>query len=833
LQLQPGLNQIEVIASNVQPLPGFELAETTRVVATIPFVDSMPEELPRLTHCEIQSGKNAAVTVAAGNILEVDSATVTLSGIVHCPNPVQALRVLLPERDAKVVPLTGRTGDVPFSLPLALQAGHQNVQILIDAAAQERAQFAVRLIYRPQLPLLANLRALPVPIPNAGGEQRPSADAELLLTAGQHEPAIQLTAEVQLADEAPFDAAILVDGQELPNLTVQRKGTQLTAQVPIHPGRQRIQLRLKNAWQRESYSREIPVFFRRLPRIVSVAEPPVSVNSPRVNQIELMVSSPPELPPLADKIHVFVNQSPLPCNADVNHLENDNWQVTLRGVVLDREGENTVRMVVANRDGECLTPAVQKWVLMTPPQSKADIIVRGPESQTRDREVQLQFAVHSESPLQTVLIERVTGTEKFQPLARMASETEPGLEPELVKDGSLLFRLPLELSPGVNDLQVTAVNDGGSRTIRYRISCTPLPVRLQIERLGQIQPERKNEFLNFGGPVSGSNAELTGFIEWDQSETPPNYVQFWVNGFMQQSADLVSRPGFQNRKYFHVTLTFSRERQNSVEVTLPGYAADAASQKHMSFVVDCEQPRGGQDLYLVIIGTLPPSQAPTNYRQILEKRAEQALQARLGPDQRLQSSAFSEIHSTTLTGRDATYTRINSALAMLRYRMRPPARREAASTENSVLMIYYHGREMLVQQPGATTFVLATTDTWENPAAHLNKSLKNTDLAESLSQYYGAHVLFLDVESVNMPQDAHWPDDPHLGIIRTVWSDDRWNPETPELMSAMASTLPSVRKLGELASQMELIWEQAGPLVSDFKIPLSLKQLEVRGISLD
>jgi hypothetical protein len=165
--------------------------------------------------------------------------------------------------------------------------------------------------------------------------------------------------------------------------------------------------------------------------------------------------------------------------------------------------------------------------------------------------------------------------------------------------------------------------------------------------------------------------------------------------------------------------------------------------------------------------------------------------------------------------------------------MRPSARREAAPAENAVLMIYYHGREMLIEQPGASTFVLATTDTWENPAAHLNKSLKNTDLAESLSQYYGAHVLFLDVQSVNTPDDAHWPDDPHLGIIRTVWSDDRWNPERPELMAALASTLPSVRSLGELASQMEHAWEQAGPLVSDFKIPSPLRLLEVRGTSLD
>jgi hypothetical protein len=444
------------------------------------------------------------------------------------------------------------------------------------------------------------------------------------------------------------------------------------------------------------------------------------------------------------------------------------------------------------------------------------------------------------------------------------------------------WSLPVRLLRGVNEFRITAVNDGGPAESVRMVSFTPPPARVRIERLGTLQPVMQNEQVRFISPVPAAYAELTGVIEWNMEEpaprgvrkeiplqpaddsgtgvprqppvAAPEYAQFWVNGFMQQSVKLepvehadaaAGEPGAHGAgvpRQFRVQLTFNREHDNVVEVNLPGHAVDAASRKQMTFQVNCDAPQTQQDLYLLIIGAVPPSQAPENYREMLEQRARRALTARLGADRKWSSPAFSEIHTTVLTGRDAVYTRIQAALGSLRFRIRPPIPGRGAAGAHPVLMVYYHGREARMERDGRTTFVLATTDTWNDPATRFEKSLKDADLLPMLRRFHGAHVLFLDVESVpsvgdrTEPSLAHgrWPDDPWLGIVRTAWNVEGWPSDAPPLISTMESVMPGNRLLGEVVDGIERSLMTNFSLIQpDFKIPATLTRLEVGGLHVE
>src|SRR5262249_26780091 len=138
----------------------------------------------------------------------------------------------------------------------------------------------------------------------------------------------------------------------------------LTAQVPLQPGENRIQVRLRNAWGGAFTSDPVTVRYARPPRVERV-EGPGKTEKAAVD-LTARAGSPP--PPRPGNVRVEVNGHE--SQADVQAAEqppgSGAWEVRVRGLTLDPGAEafeprtNEVRLWVENAEGRCPEPGVAR-----------------------------------------------------------------------------------------------------------------------------------------------------------------------------------------------------------------------------------------------------------------------------------------------------------------------------------------------------------------------------------------------------------------------------------------------------------------------------------------
>lgn len=825
--LKPGRNRFEVTAVNVDALTGFERGETVTWTLDVQFQEPPPPPV----QIEAVAIDQKPIIFSSTGDLEVDSAEITLAGRIVSPGAIRKVEVSTSGDGLNIESVVGKVGTQEFEQKLNLKPGPNIIQLRGESDASGQGDAVMRVNYRPQLPLLTNFEVTPISIEGRGersDQETTVSDRELVLIRGEHEPRVRMSAILQHNDgERNAQAVVLINDVPHPDIPVETQGDRILATVPVNPGRQRVQFQISNAWQRVAQSPETIVEYRRPPQVEIPEVPPSVVMVPKIDSVEVIVNSANDLPPLAEQLKVEMNGKQILCEGHVDQVGDDRWRVTLHDLVLDREGENTARILVPNQDGFSSVAAVRSWTLMTPPKEKPVITILGPGSQTRYPSAQLAFTVRSDSKF-IVRIDRIHAADYSEPLAGVDGNGVGQVKSEEAEDGLKTFTVTLSLDEGPNHFKILASNDGGTQTEEFTISRIPEPIRLRISQLANMEPTRKNEQLSFEQPVPEAAATLEGIIEWDSDlPRPPEETQVWVNGFMQKLVKLEEIPNEKQKKAFSVPLLFSREQGNEVELSVPGVAFEQLSVQSSSFTVDCKEPQTNQVLHLLIIGALPIP--PEDYGAVLEERARDALRAKLGPNQRLVSDAFTRIQSTVVIGEDADYAGINSVFANLPYQL--SASQQASKTaENVVLIVYYHGREAYVKETGG--YVLATADTWEKPTKHLSRCLTNIVISTRLNKLYGAHLLLLDVESLNVTQESRWPDDPHMGIVRTVWNNVPIA-DTPRLMSAIARSPSNARQLGDVLNGIDQAWVESGPYIKDFNVPDVLQKLELRGAVLD
>lgn len=824
--LKPGRNRFEITAVNVGALKGFERGESVTKTLDVQFQEPPPPPV----EIEAVAIDQKPIMFSSTGDLEVDSPEITLAGRVVSPGAIRKVEVAASGKELTIDSVIGKEGTLEFEQKLDLKPGPNIIQLRGESDASGKGDAVLRVNYRPLLPLLTNFEVTPIAIDGRAGrsdKETASSDHEMVLIRGVHEPRVRVSAVLQHnSEDRDVQTVVLIDDVPHPEIGVQTQGDRILATVPVKPGRQRIQFQISNPWQRVANSPEVIVDYRRPPQVEIPEVPPSVVMVPKIDSVEVIVQSANDLPPLAEQLKVEMNGKPILCQGHVDQLGDDRWRVTIHDLVLDREGDNTARILIPNQDGFSAVPAVRSWTLMTPPKEKPVITVLGPGAQTRYPTVQLVFTVRSDSKF-IVRIDRIHAAEISEPLAGTDGNGVGQVTSEIAEDGLTTFTTTLSLDEGPNQFRILASNDGGTQTEEFTISRIPEPIRLRISHLANMQPVRKNEQLSFERPVPEAAATLEGIIEWDADlPRPPEETQVWVNGFMQKLVPLEEIPNEKQKKAFKVPLLFSREKGNRVELSVPGVAFEQLSVQASSFHVDCEKPQSRQVLHLLIIGALPTP--PENYGAILEARARDALRAKLGPNQQLVSDAFTRIQSTLVIGEEADYAGINSVFVNLPYHL-SVSQQASESPENVVLIVYYHGREAYVREMGG--YVLATADTWEKPTQHLSRCLTNIVISTRLNKLYGAHLLLLDVESLNVTQESRWPDDPHLGIVRTVWNNTA--ADTPRLMSAIARSPATARQLGDVLSGIDQAWAESGPYIKDFNVPDVLQQLELRGAALD
>src|ERR1700683_4422433 len=122
---------------------------------------------------------------------------------------------------------------------------------------------------------------------------------------------------------------------------------ELKARTTLAPGVNLVAIRLSNSWGGEA-TRQLALRFVR-PPVILTFEPP-AMSDRAVLDLTAEVQSPADLPPTSARVNDKLFRDDR-LRAELLDREKGLWRVTLRDVEL-REGENTLTLTVANRDGE-------------------------------------------------------------------------------------------------------------------------------------------------------------------------------------------------------------------------------------------------------------------------------------------------------------------------------------------------------------------------------------------------------------------------------------------------------------------------------------------------
>ncbi len=816
LTLAPGFNRVTVIAENVGATYGLEGLETVQQTLEVHYAPSREPVIPMITLSEIESA-GAKVALGPGDAgITVDSAQVTVHGVVRCDDELS--RVLLRLRDMEVEVAgasTPREKNLPFSVDktVTLAPGLTTLTMIAESATQGRAERQIEITYRPELPAIINVRVEPVVRDEAPQISPPLVKDDpttLCLYDLLHESAVRIQAQIMAAaSEHPFEVAMLIDGEPAAESSLQIENGTLQGTVTIPPGRHELKLQVSNAWQRVRTPWEQTVSYLRPPRILAVAAP-ATIDHHELAGVILTIESPTELPMNAEGTEVSVNGNWQQVRGRVSRAAGNQWTMTLDPIPLDIEGLNHLEFVASNSEGRTLQPGTHHVIVTVPPLPRPQIVVHRASATAQTALTTLEFTITSPSEVRDI---RVTHN-------RSAVPSKPSLVS--TEGESDRYELPVTLIEGQNLFALTAVNSGGaSDVIRHTVSYVPRPLLVHVDQLGGLRPVRSDEIIQFPDALDASVAALSGSIEVSTDFDSRRAAQFWVNGFMQRAVEVNSLEGDPHRCPFEVNLFFNREQDNVVEVDLLDSAGDKSSMSSRRFSVNCRRPGQLQQMYLLIIGAAVQDDpgSMTLYKQELEQRALAALQRRTNA-----TPGNTALRTIVMTGADATSRKIDAALMSLRFGIQPASGR-GEEVGNSVLIIYYHGKEVRTG-PDRRSFVLATSETWDDPNAQADKALSSEELGRRLNQIHGAHLLFLDVQTPEFAEQARWPSDPHLGIVRIASGVP--GPKPYPLLGALEDVLPQRRMLEDVCRGIaqRLLDE---PLLADFSIPSVLSRLEIGG----
>jgi WD40 repeat protein len=772
IALQPGDNVIEVTAVNDGALRGHEELETARTNLVIYYV--RPEAPPSVLLKTVTAGA-ASITVVPGQPVVVSVPEVRVQGEISAEANLQEVR--RDDRDlADFRPGSGKRAAIDEAM--TLQPGRQVVRFTARTANSPSARSELTLEYRPPLPRLV----LTAP---AEGE---AVFADMVEVRGR------LT--LPQGKPQPFKAAVLVDRREQEAPTLAEENRTLSARVRLHPGANQIELRLSNEWG-ETATTERQVTFQRPPRIVAMEEPALGP-TPFVDLVA-RVESPADLPPL----RVRANGGEWP--ADAVRIEKVGgqdglWRVVASKVPLD-EGDNTLRLVVANKDGPCLAPATRpvRWTPPAPP-AKATVEILDPRvnENVATADYHVSFAVHSDSPLQRVQLLR--GGEALV-TADVAGKKE-------IKQTALV-----KLAPGLNDLRVEAVNDGGVQDASVTLTCVYRPVRVVIDRLesrttpGQFfnplaDPDEKGRTVF--PLVPEGKARLHGRVVWTSDQDRllggPSQVRVFANGFQQVPVTLAAAARGAKERTFQADVLLSRPRNNRIDIDLPALSLDADHARQCVVQV-CSRPFQGQRLHLLIVGI-----GQEDGKKLVDG-ALKALQARPvsdKPGRYTAPPAFQEVLVYGPLVQDVGPGDVFHKLNEMRKRIETSDVRDPSAQFNDVVLLYYQGGERITRE--GHFFVTDETQYDSN----LQRSAVSCDrVARFFASTEGAQLLMLDTVRAEGPRGVaedrvdRWPPDVHAGVLRYAWLSGGRVPADARLLTALEENWPRADNLGVLEGELE------------------------------
>jgi WD40 repeat protein len=854
LPLQEGTNRIRVTAKPAisTAVPQEEDAALVPEAILDLVAEYRPPGPPRIALVTVTESAGSAPSELVAGVLQVQSAAIVVSGVIESEVPLEVAELQVADQSETLESFEpGKAPRFEFSQSVQLKPGRQILQ-LKAAGGGKSSTVPLPLEFVPPLPVIQIVRP-----------ERPDITVRL----GTEPLQIPFAAALQKPSEYPFDAVVLVNGNEDEQtpLTIDQSAGQLTGTVSIVPDGNReyddhhLELRLSNEWGRtEKTALHLNCLHPPVIESLNVERDGDSVSARLVCSIRTSMLRP------VNAIELKVNETAIKAPTFTpGPIEQDRQRLTITGVGLNR-GSNLIVVALRNRDGISEEMSVEHTVPDPPKRSRIRILSPLASRVSSQQSLPIAFDVHSDSPLNSV--DLVVERDKQQPerISLLAKSERPAAgEADLI--AWQRFQHTLSLASGANRIRVEVHNAGGLEFREFVMSWVPPPVSITLKRLDtassqnpiQSIDEERVRFESLRGAVpvsvrspihdehvpngtlvssvSDGHPTLVGEIAWLQGHRPPGAswtIRVWVNGFLM-SRRIAAPKDEAGILEFRVPVTLNQSL-NRIRVEAPGMASGdrpMALEDHVAAVLSnvtvlCSQPELRQRLHLVLMGIRMEEGRNACTADELTDGAAEALQLKTP------ISAFSEVRSyKPLVGEQAVGRNLRTMMALIESRM---AKERLEQEPSDVVMMYYVGVE---HRRKDGDFLLEDYENHENPVA-FPQSISESDLARMFASVNGAHVVFLDVANTERsdPGSVPWPRYPNLGVFRASRPGQEVAPAGPGLLltsirSVVETPAPaSPISLDRLADQLRSDFQSAagaGRLAVEILLPEDLRQLVV------
>jgi WD40 repeat protein len=763
LTLAPGENVLALRAVNEGALAGYEEFESDQRTVVLVF---QPQNAPQLslasvvpvTHPQSDAAPVGPIKIEPGRPATVATGRIRVQGRITAAEPLSTARV----GDRQLAGFRPNTvREFAIDEEVTLKPGDQELLFRAKSANSAEAEARLTVTYRPPLPLLT----LTDPDPDHAlteGRDALAVDLRGVLTP----PIGQIPSDLQ-----PFEVVLRVtnggrpvaqEGGDTITIPSNRLADPqrlypagvLTAKVRLQPGDNRIGVTIRNQW-REVMGVERHVFYRRPPRMTGPVTTPPPDKQPFTDVLAEFESA-------SDLTRVECNGREYPVGEVATRVRESIWQVRLSEVPIT-PGRSTVRLVVSNRDGPCLTDSladvsVLPVKLKAPP--KVELANR-PQGPVKESKFTARFVIRSAGS-------RVRRVELRRGSTVLAAATNPRQE----SDGRDGFEAkgdlgPITLVEGPNRLRLVAVNEGGEAGEAFTVSYVPIPEWLEIDSPNAALPQA--EF------------QLTGRVRWVGSTSAADIerkvqgLRVYVNNAFQQQTPVYRLAGT-NRMEFDVPVVLNRSKENLVEVVCPDLRPDAGGKQQ--FTVDCARPKEEpRSLHLLVVAVGPGRADATD--KTLALRALKALHARGAGAEGLRSTTFQRVlmhpydkeQPTQVVSGYVTCEHVRDALESIRRRSKP----------NDIALIYWLGREAVDE--GNNLYLLTSES---RPGTKLaQKAVALKEILEFPRDVPGACTLLLDTAAGALQEVpvAECVPCTRVAVLRYAWSGK--STPVPGLMNAL------------------------------------------------
>jgi hypothetical protein len=817
VRLQPGLNRIEIHATNAGSVDGQRSLESTHYSIQTTYMKPTPLSLA-VRKVVSGSGIPEAIPLefASGIPLVVEQPQMHIALDVQAGRESRIVRRI--GNTTEPIPMDGfrPPGLFQFTDSVELARGIQTVSYEASNDAGEKSQTAIKLDFRPPLPRVARVTQ---PLPRSS------------FVAGRNVPVdfdsipIRVQLEGYDAENKP-DIEVIRNGVDIEAPTSISDDGLLNVEMPVVRGDNDVRILFKNQWRPgERVTASVQFELSRPPTILPIDKPAIK-ESPFVDMVFDVASwSRPKL--------VTINNNAVPQKEISQVIGTQTWRIKTRSGL--EPGKNRFVVKAWNVDGESIEPGQLELEYVPPPEPEpVALISLDPQSdlKTTESEMTVHLTVTSKSPLASV---RVFHDEK---LVETFRQDQPTRGETYIVDRSVT----VSLAPDLNSISVRAANGGGEVDATVRVSRIEPPVQVVISKLSCRLPDggvqdilptsRDGSFVRFKDSAANWNPVLHGYVKWSKDspdlKAPRHPVQVWVNGFQQLPGLLDPAADGERIRRFSMPIMLNQSSDNRIAIRLPDLKDDEASS--VDFSVDSVNPQLEQRLHVVIVGVGVP---PEEQESLLDQfAAAMEVPADGWQGRSFKSGAFpmGRVYSVW-TGDDLDDTNVFGSLHRIGESIRQLNQEDP---QNDVVMLYYQGGE-LVEQPQEFFLTMQPVDDQVlTPEMLRRRHLSSLDLTKVISRMQGAQVLLLDV--ARTPSAAKMPYAKLAGfdqaaVLRYAWLQLPQRIKS-QLLIAMSAATSAKLSLGEMRDQVQ---GQARAVENQFPdtlrfehhVPESLRQLLV------